>query len=590
MKAASLACLLLLLTNTVVASDNHSSPARAEPEAFHAPPAAPVATQPTLRLKPATAAARSASATSGTPVNATTLPALSDSEIQSLQNTGNEKAYRAGVGRSLPDSLSQSIDLDSWQWTPVSGGRVAHYSLTSTGAARVRAQVQLDKAPAGVELRFYAPSDTATVFGPYTEAAEPFWSPTVTGETLGMELFLPDGVAANEVALSVPRLSHLVVDPASSQMKSSLNIYKSADYASCQVDLACASTAWQETGKAVARYVFSDSNGASYLCSGTVLADQDPYTQIPYFFTASHCVDNQLSASSMDLFWLYSNPTCGGSGASAVQTSGGAQLLMTKASLDTTLLRLNNNPPAGVTMSGWTTTPLTENQEVVGIHHALGYPKKYAQGKFQAHARLSLSSGGYTIIPDPDGDFSKVVWSTGITAPGSSGSGIWVEQNGTRYLNGALLGGSSDCSNTNAPDEYSRFESTWPYISTWLGAAGSPPSLRLIDSGKPADALVEGVIINRYLQGTRGALLLDGVTSQTPNIATLESRLDSVMQIMDIDNDGGKDAGKDGVLLLRYLMGLRGAPLLQGLDVSASGRNTPAAVAAYLDPVLNASN
>jgi hypothetical protein len=138
-----------------------------------------------------------------------------------------------------------------------------------------------------------------------------------------------------------------------------------------------------------------------------------------------------------------------------------------------------------------------------------------------------------------------------------------------------------------APDEYSRFERTWPFISTWLGTAGTPPSLRLRDAAKPATALVEGVIIARYLQGIRGTALLEGVTSTNLDIATLETRLAAVQQVMDIDNDGKQDAGKDGVLLMRYLLGLRNAPLIQGLDLAASGRDTASAIATYLNGILN---
>lgn len=582
MKTPLLACLLLLLTSMVQANTN-SSPAQAEPETFQAPPATTAAAAPALRLLPVKSAARAATA-AASPSNNVTLPALDDSEIQSLQNADNSKAYRVGVGRDLPASFNQPIDLGRWQWQTVSGGKVAHFSLTSTGALRVRAQLQLAKAPAGVELRFYAPANPATVFGPYTVADSTFWSPTVEGDTLGLELFLPEGVAATAVELSIPRLSHLVLNPASSQMKSSI---LKEEYASCQLDLACASPAWQETGKAVARYVFTDTDGLSYLCSGTLLADQDVYTQVPYFFTAAHCVSSQQAASSMDMFWLYANTSCGGSGANAVQTSGGAQLLVSKSALDTTFVRLNSNPPSGVTLSGWTTTPLSANQAVTGIHHALGHPKKYAQGKFETHARIDTASGGYSVVADANGDFSQVVWHTGITAPGSSGSGVWIEQGGVHYLNGSLLGGSSECSNKTAPDEYSRFERTWPSISSWLGASGTPPSLRLLDSNKPATALVEGVIIARYLQGVRGSALLDGVTSQTPTLATLETQLAAVQQVMDIDSDGNKDAGKDALLLMRYLLGLRGAPLVQGVELGSSKRNTAAAIATYLESILN---
>ncbi|OQX01293.1 MAG: hypothetical protein BWK73_46525 [Thiothrix lacustris] len=580
MKHLTLAGWLLLLP--LAAQANPSSAVRAEPETFRGEATLKAAPAVTLRL-PVTKAAQRAASTTANTRNALTLPALTASEMQALQNVGADKAFRVGVGRDLPASVSQPMDLDTWQWTAVSGGKAAHFTLTSSGALRVRAQVQLGQMPAGVELRFYAVLDPTQVFDAAATANSAVWSPTVAGDSVGLEVFLPTGVAASQVELAIPQLSHLVIDPANSTLKSS--IFKE-DYASCQQDVACASPAWQEMGKSVARYVFTDTNGLSYMCSGTVLADKDTSTQIPYFFTAAHCVNNAQAASTMDLFWMYANTTCGGTTNSFTQTTGGAQLLAAKPELDTTFVRLNKNPPTGVTLSGWTTTPLSSNQAVTGIHHALGQPKKYAQGTFQTHASMATSSGGYTITPNPNGDFSQVMWHTGITAPGSSGSGIWLEQGGVHYLNGTLLGGSSSCTSPDAPDEYSRFESTWPFISTWLNTTSTPPSLRLRSTTQAATALVEGVMIARYLQGLRGAALLDGVTTQALNTTTLETQLAAVQQVMDVDNDGKADAPKDAALLMRYLLGLRNAPLIQGLDLSTSGRKTASEIATYLATIL----
>ncbi|UJS25112.1 trypsin-like serine peptidase [Thiothrix winogradskyi] len=586
MKTLTLTCLLLALAHSVQANPNVPTPevSRAEPEVFRGETATEAVT---LRLPvlPPVAARGSSTRSAALTSNAVSLPALQADEIQLLQNTQGVKAYRVGVGRELPTNVSQAIDLNTWQWTTVSGGKVAHFSVTSSGAMRVRAQVQLGTFPAGAELRFYAPAKPDQVFGPYTDAHSLSWSPTVEGDTLGMEVFLPTGVTPQQVELALPQLSHLVVDPASSQLKNS--IFKE-DYASCQQDIACASPAWQETGKAVARYVFTDTNGLSYMCSGTVLADNDVYTQIPYFFTAAHCVNNQQAASTMDMFWLYANTTCGGTNNSFTQTIGGAQLLMSKTALDTTFVRLNKNPPAGVLMSGWTNTPLSKNQAVTGIHHGLGSPKKYAMGNFQWRIRIeALNDGGYSVMPDDNGDFSNVLWHTGITAPGSSGSGIWVEQGGKHYLNGSLLGGSSSCTSPDAPDEYSRFERTWPFISHWLGASGTPPSLRLRHATIPATVLVEGVIVARYLQGVRGAALVEGVTSHTLNLTTLETQLAAVQQVMDIDADGQQQADKDARLLMRYLLGLRNAALIQGINLSSSGRKTAGSITTYIESILN---
>jgi hypothetical protein len=99
--------------------------------------------------------------------------------------------------------------------------------------------------------------------------------------------------------------------------------------------------------------------------------------------------------------------------------------------------------------------------------------------------------------------------------------------------------------------------------------------------------LVDGVIIARYLQGVRGAALLEGVTTQALDTAALETQLAAVQTVMDVDNDGNEDAGKDALLLMRYLLGLRSAPLVQGVTLSTSKRNTSSAISTYLESILN---
>ncbi|MFN3785955.1 MAG: hypothetical protein ACK4RS_03845, partial [Thiothrix sp.] len=123
-------------------------------------------------------------------------------------------------------------------------------------------------------------------------------------------------------------------------------------------------------------------------------------------------------------------------------------------------------------------------------------------------------------------------------------------------------------------------------LKSWLGIPTSSVSLRLLDTNKAPNALVDGVIITRYLQGVRGTALLTGVTAQTVNIPALENQLASIYTVIDIDNDGNKDADRDGLLLNRYLLGLRGMPLTQGLDFDKAQRNTPSAIDSYIASLL----
>lgn len=51
---------------------------------------------------------------------------------------------------------------------------------------------------------------------------------------------------------------------------------------------------------------------------------------------------------------------------------------------------------------------------------------------------------------------------------------------------------------------------------------------------------------------------------------------------MDVDQNGRIDALTDGLLMLRYIFGLRGAALIQGAIGTGAARNTAAAIEAYM--------
>lgn len=537
---------------------------------------------PSLRLIPPRRSQRSATASTSAVKTQWVLPTLDATELQSLQNLPVQKALPIGIGRDLPSSIA---DVTQWDWQSVGDGQVAHFSLRSSGALRIRAYLQLESLPPGVELRIYAPQDTNVVFGPYLEAGSAFWTPSIAGDELALELFIPGGIQPQEVVLQIPRLSHLVADPAQSQLKS-MPFKNGVDYTSCQVDVACAAPEWQELGKSVARYVYTSLNGTSRLCSGTLLADTDQSTQIPYFFTAAHCIQTPEVATSMDFFWFYRNDSCGGNIANFQQSSGGAEALDIRLNMDTSFLRLNNSPPSGAVMSGWLTTPRANKQIMTGIHHAMGLPQKYAQGYFNSYVRVEANGNGYISIQDPKGAFTQVKWQQGITAPGSSGSGVWVKENGKHYLSGSLVGGSSSCTAQNNPDEYSRFDYLWPHISQWLDNSGAQASLWLRGADIEPSALIEGVIITRYLRGNTGNDLISDVVAQPLDTAKLELALARLQPKLDIDGNGQLQDKVDGELVIRFLLGLRGNNLLSGFDLSGASRSDASSIENYLSDLI----
>ena len=94
----------------------------------------------------------------------------------------------------------------------------------------------------------------------------------------------------------------------------------------------------------------------------------------------------------------------------------------------------------------------------------------------------------------------------------------------------------------------------------------------------PFDGLVlplvtAGVILLRYLSGVRDAALVNGALSTNAtrtDPATIATYLASILAQLDVDGDGVASAGNDGLLIMRYLMGFRGTALLEGAKSAGS--------------------
>ncbi|HPQ96157.1 MAG: trypsin-like serine protease [Thiothrix sp.] len=503
------------------------------------------------------------------------------------QNNARLRPYPIGISRVIPDLP----DVADWAWSELpDGGQAAAFELISRQASRIRVLIQANALPDGVEIRLFDPLDPNHVLGPFRsnnfrpQGSHPaaLWTPSFPGESLGLELYAPPTINPADIHLSFPRLSHLIQGPGGNS--GLRNTSAALRLSSCEVSAACAPTEWQEEGKAVARYVYTDTSGFSYLCTGTLIADSDTASQIPYFLTAAHCINNTAAADSMEPFWFYQDSSCGSNDASWQQTGAGATLLSTRPELDSTLVLLKNPPPDGVRLSGWRLDPLADNAITHSLQHGNGDKRQYSEGNFVTYTSLVTTSGGYSVTPNPSGDFTRVSWYQGITAPGSSGSGLWLAVGGERFLKGTLVGGSSSCTNPAGPDEYTRLERFYPHIAPWLGQAPALPSF--INSQAPATALVDGVLAARYMNGLRGQTLTDGVSGENIDTAALEQKLADALPYLDIDADGASTASRDGLLLIRYLTGYRGTDLLAGIDQGGAFRNTPEQISAYLAQLL----
>ena len=407
---------------------------------------------------------------------------------------------QVGFARDVADLADVAAFNRQLAWEPLEdGGKVAAISVTSPGATALRMGLRVDALPEGAMLRFYAP-DASPVDVPASDvlqalamnaaagvtgaAALTYWSPVVEGDTIALEIEIPAHVAAKSVRVSAPTISHLETSAAQS-----FALPKAGTVDTCEVDAMCYTSQWGNEINATARIIFTDA-GSSYVCSGTLLADKDSSSNVPYFLTANHCVSNQAAASTVQSFWFYNSTACnsGTRNPSFTAIAPGAALLYASATTDTSFMRLTSPPPAGTGYSGWNASASTpQGASVTGIHHPLGSYTRISFGSIGAYS-VCHSTGDTTFTCSGSGSagstFYAINWATGETQEGSSGSGLYLD-NG-RYLIGQLFGGNSSCA-TPGQDWYGRFDVSYSNgnLGQWLAntqaSAGPAPQFDYSD-------------------------------------------------------------------------------------------------------------
>jgi hypothetical protein len=96
-------------------------------------------------------------------------------------------------------------------------------------------------------------------------------------------------------------------------------------------------------------------------------------------------------------------------------------------------------------------------------------------------------------------------------------------------------------------------------------------------------------LILRYLFGLRGAPLISSAvgTNATRNTSdAIEAYLASILASIDVDGNGSVTALTDGLLMLRYLFGLRGDALIANAVGAGATRDTAAEIESYIASVL----
>ena len=105
-----------------------------------------------------------------------------------------------------------------------------------------------------------------------------------------------------------------------------------------------------------------------------------------------------------------------------------------------------------------------------------------------------------------------------------------------------------------------------------------------IDGDGRDDAYTDGMLILRYLFGLRDAALVTNVLGPSPSRpdTMVQARLDWLGAVLDVDGDGRTDALTDGVLIVRRMFGITGPALVANAVSANATRSSPQAIIDYV--------
>jgi hypothetical protein len=366
------------------------------------------------------------------------------------------------------------------------GGFVWTLALESPTATALRVHFSDFSLPANAKLYIYNLSGEA--FGPYTETGPgnrgDFWSNTVSGSVAYVQLRYFGTVSDNDlqstrfVITDIGYLGEKFLLPYLQQLREySENISRPETLCSynepCIEDASCYSgTAINNAKYAVAHIEWIELPWL-YYCTGGLVADTDPGTQIPYFLTANHCISTDSTAATLEFYWRYWTSSCGGAcydPVGAVPRTLGADVLSTNSTGDYTLMELDANPPSGSYFMGWTSSAVafSNGTQLFRISHPSGAPQAYSAHHVDTSAP---TCGGW-----PRGSWIYSRDDIGATEGGSSGSPVY-------NLSGQIVGQlSGSCGyNINDPCDSvlnatvdGAFASYFSQVQQWLDPSTTP--------------------------------------------------------------------------------------------------------------------
>ncbi|MGD0775276.1 MAG: hypothetical protein ABSC05_20870 [Candidatus Solibacter sp.] len=382
---------------------------------------------------------------------------LSEAELSHL--AAPSIRLKTGIRRTL---APHAMATGGWETTS-EGARIWRMAIQSPASRGMR--VEFDEFSIGAGNVWV--HDGTHAAGPYTGRGlfgdGHFWSAAVFSGSVTVEY---EPAPDTQRELQPPFLIRAISHQARTALDATATTTEDpADY--CELDANCYPD-WHSTMSSVAQIFFVD-NGDEILCSGSLLSTRDNSFK-PYLLTAGHCVNNEAAARSVEAYWTYQTPACGGtppaSRDSSAKSTLGAHLISsaTIADGDYSLVLLQD-VPAGTTFAGWDIADPPLVTALTAIHHPSGSWKRISFGDRVGDAAVDVEG-----ITAPANLFLQVQWNQGRTEPGSSGSPLFsapgVVVGSLTY--GEVLSDGTVCTIDPSVSGYARFSNTYAQVQDYL--------------------------------------------------------------------------------------------------------------------------
>ena len=283
------------------------------------------------------------------------------------------------------------------------------------------------------------------------------------------------------------------------------------------------------------------------------------------------------------------------------------------------VVTVTDAPPSGLTITaiagaGWTCATLTTCTRSDALASGVGYPPVIVSVNVAAAASSpQINSASVTTTATESNLLNNLGTDSTTIVTGTPGS-LSVSKNGSGAGSVTSLDGGIGCGATctsayvNGSNVLLAATPTAGSVFTgWLGPctgttscevpvngaatvnatfALATISTRILDIDANGAYLPEsdGLLIVRYLLGLRGNALTTGATGTGANRSTdpaLPTYLLDILPYLDVDGNGKVDALTDGLIILRKLLGLSGTAITQGV-IGVGATRTAAEIEAYI--------